>query len=98
MTAIVNKSYIKNISETPVSNLPPVNGPRFMKALEKTYGESNVQQAMRWLNSGKFEGSEAFQERIISAMSGGAFQGEDQKYIADAVFRVFSKQINPVKI
>lgn len=98
----IDKTYIENLSHTPENKLQPVNAHRFVRALDKTFGQSITEKAMSVLltqDDNTFPGTQDFKERLTRALvDKGELSPTDQIYIADYVHRVFQAHkgmINP---
>ncbi len=102
MSIKIDKSYINTISEKPSSKLKPINAITFIVALQGVYGVEKVEGAIRWIENARknYSGMEAFLARFKNAVESreALLLGDDQKYIADIVFRYFNGQIKPVRL
>ena len=88
-------NYINKVMCKQSSDLKPINGLKFVAALEEFHGQENTTKATRWLfnqDNKSFKGVEEFKNRFTQAIVGDAkLSGEDQKYVADVAQRVALK-------
>lgn len=80
------QAYIQNLSH-PNPHKPPreMNGKKFFKALDATYGPGVVGMAMRQFlaqSDRAYAGVTAFKERLQAAMNDGPISVADQQHIA----------------